>query len=233
MRSVYAMVGSVASVAVVAAVLGGLATPVDAATEPTPTVTSTSSISVIIPETTSTPTPSPTPTPTRSGGSTPTPAPTTPATNPDGSPVPPAQPTENAPKLDLDKYSLAAHDWMVATGAKYAPGEKVQFVLYPGAIVIGSFVADETGTVVARFRIPDDTRPGDHVVEATGWSSKTVRNAQFVVTSAAAVTEVPWLWWVLGVLGVLVVALVALAIYFRQSIRGWFGDTVPAAGAAP
>jgi hypothetical protein len=119
---------------------------------------------------------------------------------------------------------------MTATGSGFTPGENVQFVYYPGAVVIGSFVADSKGKVVARFQIPDDMRSGVHTVEATGWTSKHILNSEFTVTTQAA-GAFPYLWWVWVVLGVLVLGLIALAIYFRRSIAEWFGGA-QATGAA-
>ena len=147
-----------------------------------------------------------------------------------GKPTPPASPTSGAGKLTLDHDTITAKEWMTATGTGFTPGENVQFVYYPGAVVIGSFVADGKGKVEARFRIPDDMRPGVHTLEATGWTSKHVLNKEFTVTTAAA-GAFPYLWWVWVVLGVLVLGLLSLAIYFRRSIADWFGARDQPTGA--
>jgi hypothetical protein len=147
-----------------------------------------------------------------------------------GKPTPPASPTSGAGKLDLDHDAISAKEWMTATGTGFTPGENVQFVYYPGAVVIGSFVADGKGKVEARFRIPDDMRPGVHTLEATGWTSKHVLNKEFTVTTVAA-GAFPYLWWVWVVLGVLVLGLLSLAIYFRRSIADWFGARDQPTGA--
>ena len=235
-RVVAAGASTFASVVLIAVLLAGSTAPVDAATAPTPAASSAVPLTVVIPDIGQGTVPAPTPTPSRSSGgsgsSTPpvTPPPTT---NPDGSPVPPTKPTEGAAKLVLDKDSLSVHDWLTATGTGYTPGEKVQFVLYPGAVVIGSYVADAAGKVVARFRIPEETRPGDHVLEATGWTSKRVMNAAFSVVTPSGAATVPWLWWVLLVTGVLLASFIALAIYYRESIRGWFSGVGVAPAASP
>ena len=148
----------------------------------------------------------------------------------DGTPIPPDNPTDGADALDLDRETVSANGWVVATGTGFRPGEKVQFVLYPGAIVIGSFVADAGGTVIARFKITDEARPGTYVVEATGWQSFRVLNAEFRVVAESDAGVFPFLWWVLVVIGVILAALLAAAIYFRRTIRSWFGRT-PATGA--
>ena len=239
----------VVSASLLASILSMPAVAVGAAASPSP---SDVPISVVIPSTSVTPTPTQTPAPTpspssssggtngggsssgsgASGGGT-TGGGTTTGTNPDGSPIPPASPTADAPGLELDRASLtySAHDWVIATGTGYTPGEKVQFVLYPGAVVLGSFVADASGTVTARIRVPDDTRPGTHTIEATGWTSRHVTNREVTVTAVASANT--WLWWVIVVLGILVAGLVALAIYFRESIRGWFDAGASTAGALP
>ncbi|NYF09057.1 hypothetical protein HDC94_000213 [Leifsonia sp. AK011] len=168
-----------------------------------------------------TPTPTPTPSATSSTTPTPTPSATTAPRPADGSPVAPAKPQEDADGLELDKERVAAGDWVVARSEGNTPGEKVQFVLYRGPIVVASFVADETGTAVAEFRIPAEIRPGDHVVEATGWDSKHVTNAAFVVVAPAGTggAGMGWMWIVLGVLAI---SLIALAISYREPIGRWF-----------
>ena len=227
------IVGAVSSIALTAVLLSAFAGPVGAL--PQPVATAELPVSVVIPDLHPSPTPSRstgggTGTGTGSGSSSSTPAPV-PTPERTGAPTPPSEPTDGAGKLTLDKETVSPGDWLVATGTGFTAGEKVQFVLYPGAEVIDSFEADETGTVVARFRLSDETRAGDHVVEATGWKSDTVRNAPFQVVGVAG--AVPWLWWVLIVLGALLVSLIALAIYFRESIRGWFGGRPTVVEATP
>ena len=139
-----------------------------------------------------------------------------------GAPTPPAAPSENASKLELDPERISVHERMIATGSGYTAGENVQFVLYPGAEVIGSYVADATGTVTARFRIPDETRSGSHVLEATGWASEKASNGAFTVVTVAGAGTIPKLWWVIILCGSLLLALIISAIYFRRSIARAF-----------
>ncbi|GGK96276.1 hypothetical protein GCM10007382_15660 [Salinibacterium xinjiangense] len=150
--------------------------------------------------------------------------PTTPA-SPSGevvAPIPPATPSGSASKLELDPERISVHEWMAATGTGYNADEKVQLVLYPGAEVIGSYVADATGTVTARFRIPDETRSGSHVLEATGWASEKVSNGAFTVVTVAGAGTIPMLWWVIILCGSLLVGLIIFAIYFRRNIAHAF-----------
>ena len=146
-----------------------------------------------------------------------------------GPPTPPAEPTNGASGLRLDHETITVKEWMIATGTGYTPGENVQFVFYPGAIVVGSYVADSTGKVSARFRIPGDMRLGAHVVEATGWTSKHVGNKEFTVVSEVTAGGIPFLWWLIVVFGVLLVGTLSITVYFRRSIAGWFGGSPRAA----
>jgi hypothetical protein len=238
-----------ASVLVALAMVSGVA-----ATTPTPTptptpVSSSVPLTVVIPGPTSTPTPPPA----GGGGSgtgggsgsgssgngssaggavvVPDPAIQAPTLSDLEAPKPPSQPTDGAAKLQLDRETISAGEWMTAIGAGFTAGERVQFVLYPGVVVIGSFITDPSGTVVARFKITDQLAPGRYTVEATGWESARVANGEFLVTSVVSANAVD-LWWVWLVVGALVLALLVSAVAFRDVIRGWFGGrAVPGAAA--
>ncbi len=197
---------------------------------PSPAPSNASRVTVVIPEIS--PTPTPTCTTATGGGSGSTGGsgnggnggnggtvdpPASGGTNPDGSPIPAAEPGENKPGLTLDHETIEANQFMIATGTGYVAGEKVQMVLYPGAVVIGSVSADAGGEFTMRFRIPDDTRPGVHIAEATGWSSGFVRNKEFTVTSSVFSGGISPFWWLILVLGVLAISVVAMLLYFRSS----------------
>lgn len=235
------LLGTIVAVVAIAAAMSSLAVPGSAVSAPSPTDVP---ITVIIPDLSPTPTltatPTPTPRPSQSngGGATPKPTPssTVPGgggTNPDGSPIPPNRPTEGAERLKLDHKSIVADKWMIATATGFAPGEKGQFVLYPGSVVIGSYLADAAGKITARFRIAEETRPGVHVAEATGWTSGHVANEEFTVVTVGMTAGWPLLWWVLLVLGVLLTGLIATAVHFRRSIRSWSGPNLQPAGSVP
>lgn len=235
---------------------GSMSTLASSVWAPAPARAADVPVSVIIPGPSTTPTPTSTPTPT------PRPSISSPAsgggsgdgaggtgdgsaggggatgcgpggTNSDGSPVPNAQPKENASALQIDRESISIGEWMLSTATGFAPAEKVQFVLYPGAVVIGSFEADATGTAIARFRIPVDTQSGEKILEATNWSCGKVQNEQFLVVSPVGTSTTLWLWWVVVVLGAVLISLIAVAFHYRESIRGWFGASAPLAGSAP
>ena len=239
---------------------GSMSTLASSVGAPAPARAEDVPVSVIIPGPSTTPTPTPTPSPSTSrpgsgsggssggsgggsvgdgtsdggspggGGAT---ACTPGGSNSDGSPIPNARPEENADPLLLDRESISVGEWMLSTATGFAPAEKVQFVLYPGAVVIGSFEADTTGTAIARFRIPVDTQSGEKILEATNWSCGKVQNEQFLVVSPVGTSNTLWLWWVIVVLGAVLISLIAVAFHYRESIRGWFGASAPLAGSAP
>jgi len=232
--------GAWGAVVAVATAVSLLVAPAGYAADPTPTPSVVSvPVTVVIPgpSGSASPSASPSPSNTSTGGGggtgTGTGGPITEAdgdlpTLPDGSPIPPSKPTDGVPKLILDKDSIPVGDWIIASRTGYTPGEKVQFVLYPGAIIIGSFLADSTGRVEARFRMTEFAPAGDYVVEATGWKSAYVANAPFQVFVPVAAGTFPWPWWVLVVLGVLLAALIATLTYFRRP-----ASRLPAGGLAP
>ena len=148
-------------------------------------------------------------------------------------PSPPSTPSANASKLALDPERIAVHKWMTATGNGYTAGENVQFALYPGVEIIGSYAADASGKVMARFRIPDETRSGTHVLEATGWASKKVSNGEFTVVTEAGAGTIPTLWWVIILCIALLIGLAVMAIYFRRSIARAFRSGPDMVGSTP
>jgi len=231
-------VASLASVALIAATLSPASLPVSAQT----TAPTSGPITVVIPGTA---TPSPSPTGgggsggVRSGGGSGGGATgggevggddaggsgsTCADTNPDGSPIPGAQPEENVPKLTVDKERLTVSEWIIATTDRLSEGEKAQIVLYPGAVVIGSYTVDAPEGFAARFRIPEGTLTGLHVLEATGWQSCFVANAEITIVGVPLASN--WLtrWWVYVVLGVMFVGLLSLLFAFRRDVSSWFGQ---------
>ena len=137
---------------------------------------------------------------------------------------------QEAPRLTLDRTSVAANQWILATGDSYTAAERVHFVLFPRGVDLGTFTADASGRITARFRIPADTRPGAHTVEATGVSSHYVRNAPITVVSVGFAGDLPYRWWIGIVIGAVLLGLLALVLYFRRSIAGWFAPSAPATG---
>jgi hypothetical protein len=235
-RTLVATTG-IGAVALLALVTSVLSSPAIADVTPSP---SPVNIVVVIPGATSTATPTPSASSSgshggggSSGGGTSTPGPSLP-TEADGSPVTPNSPTFGLGGLKLDHETIEPHGLMTASGSGYAPGEKVKLVVYSTYTVIGNYTADAAGHFTAQFRIPDDLAPGEHVAEATGWDSRHVANKEFtVVTPAAAVGGIPFLWWLIVVVSVLLIGIVAALLYFRRSIGFWFGAASSPAGLTP
>ena len=140
---------------------------------------------------------------------------------------------QGAPRLTLDHDSVAPRQWILATGDGYTAAERVHFVLFPRAVDLGTFTADASGRITARFRIPADARPGAHTVEATGASSHYVRNAPITVVSASFAGALPLRWWIGIVIGAVLLGILALILYFRRSIAGYFARSTPATGLVP
>jgi hypothetical protein len=152
------------------------------------------------------------------------------ATSPAGSLTPkkpaiPDSPTATKNRLKLNRTTFHAGQTLLATGTGFAPGEKVQFVLYPGAKPVKSFTADRTGSVIATFVLPSRFPTGVHTIEGTGWQSGAVASTDFFVVSVAGVlgsAGQPWIVWAVGgTAGVLVVGLVCAALL------GWFPRRPP------
>jgi hypothetical protein len=187
-------------------------------------------ITVIVPATSS---PSPSPSSNgggggSTGGSGETPdddgagAPSCAATNADGSPTPAATPTADALELDVDRERLIAGEWIITRSEDFLRGEKAQIVMYPGAVVIGSFTVDAPTGFAARFRIPEGTLVGQYQLEATGWTSCAVANSVVTIVSGPAPTPAAVVWWPYAVLGSLGLGFVSLALAFRAQIALWF-----------
>ena len=149
------------------------------------------------------------------------------AKNADGSPVPPASPTEDALDLDINRDRLTAGEWVITRSSDFTRGEKAQVVLYPGAVVIGSFTVDAPTGFAARFRIPEGTLVGQYTLEATGWNSCVVANNGVTIVSGPAPAPAPASWWPLIVVGSLGFGLLSLLIAFRADIALWFAAAAP------
>jgi hypothetical protein len=152
---------------------------------------------------------------------------TTPQTAPAGAagaPVPGAQPVPKADPLTLTPARVRAGERVQATGTGYTPGERVQFVLYPTPVIIGSYTADAKGVISTTFAVPVDTKTGPHTVEATGWVSRHASNGTLVVvTAVAAIGPISSTWWLIGIGILLALILVVSLVVFRSSIARLFG----------
>ena len=147
---------------------------------------------------------------------------------PPGAPVVGPKPAGDADALTLDPERVLAGDMITAVGRGYTAGEQVQVVLYSTPVVVGSFTADPEGGFRARFQAPEDLRSGTHTVEATGWDSAHIANADFTVVTVARVTgdaAVQPVWWIVGILGLIGLAVIIATVQFRRSIDRWLAPT--------
>ena len=110
-------------------------------------------------------------------------------------------PTGNIRGAEANTPGVASPDGGSATGDSAAPGRKVVKVLTgfkPGEVVtvtlhstpqtVGTFTADDNGTVTVEFTVPDGTPTGDHTLVYEG-SMGTYFQESFSVTTAAATSN--------------------------------------------
>jgi hypothetical protein len=242
MKAVRLAAATLGAAVLAATALAGAASGAMAVSSPSPTQSS-SVISVEIPgAATATPAPSATPTASMAPTSSSTPSPSssgtsggapdtaagdTPVAEATGAPVVATKPTKGAGGLDIGEERVVPGAWLETSASGYLPGEQVQIIMYSTPQVIGSYLADATGTFSARFQLPEGLRSGVHTVEATGWQSKKVTNIEFLLVSdtaasgTGAASTIPLIWWLLGILGVLAASVATLLFYFRASITRW------------
>jgi hypothetical protein len=211
-----ALAAGVASAALAAA-------PLTATPTPSPTATagpSSTSVSVTIPGST-----------TGGGGTGSGGGGTTHTPPPAAAPVVPSTPAVTTNVLTLNSRSYRPDDVMIATGKGFRADEKVRFVFYPGPLIVGDFVANAKGTVVAHIVLSTSLRSGGHLVEAFGWTSHRIAAASFSVNAKAGVgaPNPPWIIWVIGSLAVLGTA-ITIAILGFGKIAALAGATAVKAG---
>jgi len=85
---------------------------------------------------------------------------------------------------DIAQPTRLAGEAQTATGLGFLPGEKVDVFLHSDPISLGSFTADENGTVKVDFTLPKDFALGRHTVEFIGETSGTVTVGFDVVNPA-------------------------------------------------
>jgi hypothetical protein len=108
--------------------------------------------------------------------------------------------------VDQDLYLPGAR--VTATASGFEPGEQVQLVLFSEASLVGSFTADADGQVQAVFPVAEDTAPGTHTVQLTGWCGTAVAVVDVLVGSTGGAAPAgqgvpPWAWWAGGGAGLL------------------------------
>lgn len=140
-----------------------------------------------------------------------------------GAPNPGVQPVVKADPLTITPKSARAGAKVFIAAVGYAAGEKVQVVLYPSPVIIGSYAADSSGALRVTFTVPIETKTGPHTVEATGWISHHATNGSLVVVSAVEAFDVMSSYsWPIGALLLLLLLIVVSVIVFRSTIARMF-----------
>ena len=95
----------------------------------------------------------------------------------------------NADPLTITPNRSRAGEKVLVAAVGFAAGEKVQVVIYPSPVIIGSYVADSTGALRATLTVPIETKTGPRTVEAVGWISHHAANGTLVIISAVTAFE--------------------------------------------
>ena len=135
-----------------------------------------------------------------------------------GGAVQPGQPTPTKNRLVLTPARLRAGDAFTAEGAGFTPGERVDLVLFPGAIALGSYTADARGAVRARATIPRSAGAGLYTVQATGRASQRVAAANLAVVGAS-MPQNGW-WGLVIVAGGVLASIIALLLALKLGVLG-------------
>jgi len=124
----------------------------------------------------------------------------------------PSSPAKAGNEASFDKDIYYQGDTVNVTANRFTAGEQVQLVVFSDPTLIGTFAADETGTVRATFTVSDSMTTGAHTLQFTGWC-KTVALGSVLIGSTGQGQAHTWLasvpvavWWILGVLLVLALA---------------------------
>jgi hypothetical protein len=136
--------------------------------------------------------------------------------------TPPVYPP-NPPTIDVESGSVPPGGNQTVTVTGFCSGVTVTFTLNPGGIVLGTAVANASGTASLTFKAP--TTVGTYTVTATapntcGGGGTTTETTDFDVAQlpSSGTDSQSLLRWAATVLGV-GVALVAVALVRRRSTR--------------
>lgn len=127
-------------------------------------------------------------------------------------------------RLKLDRDYVMPGEVVVATAKGLTAGEMAQMVLFSDPVLIGNQAVDADGAYRAEVVIPEDTEPGRHTLQLTGWASGKIYTAVLVVGDPAAASDesdgggLPlWLWWIAA--AVLLALLTGLGARAAWSVR--------------
>lgn len=140
-----------------------------------------------------------------------------------GAPSPGYQPVTKADPLTVTPDPAYSGDKVLVAAAGFAAGEKVQLVLYPSPVIIGSYIADLTGAFRVTVTMPVETKTGPHTIEATGWVSHHAANGPVLIVSRVeAAGSASSLGWLIGIGSLLVFLIMVTVFVFRSSIARMF-----------
>lgn len=165
-----------------------------------------------------------------------TPPPST--TNPGATPPATAPKVDDAPKQGVGKAEIRGEEKpgpgvsVTVYGAGFAPGEKVQVVLFgKPPVTLGSFAANAEGIFEHAIELPKNLLPGEYTVELTGHDSGHVLNVKFKVAAASWASpddSLVWMWWVLGGIVTAMLAALGALILLRHRASAQLGSAVTA-----
>ena len=113
-------------------------------------------------------------------------------------------------RVDHIFYQTRGKVKITATG--FDPNEKVQVVLFSDPVLVGSYDATDKGEFELTVALPDGFEAGKHNVQLTGWQSKKIGVADFILTTMSYTVEQDsatwptWLFWLLAILLLLLLA---------------------------
>lgn len=140
-----------------------------------------------------------------------------------GAPAPGSAPVAQADPLTITPSNAQAGERILVTAAGYAATEKVQLVMYPGALILGSYDADSNGRLRITIMVPLETKTGPQTLEATGWVSHHATNGRLLVGRPSleklAFSSTSWIIGIEVLLGLMVLV---SAFVFRRSIADLF-----------
>lgn len=126
-------------------------------------------------------------------------------------------------RLRLDRDYVMPGEVVVASAKGLTAGEMAQMVLFSDPVLIGNQAVDPEGAYQAEVTIPEDTEPGRHTLQLTGWASGKIYTGVLVVGDPASAADASgdglplWLWWIAA--AVLLALLTGLGARAAWSVR--------------
>ncbi|WP_229054355.1 hypothetical protein [Aeromicrobium sp. Leaf350] len=125
--------------------------------------------------------------------------------------------------LVLDRDFVMPGETVVARATGLTAGEMAQMVLFSDPVLLSNEAVDAEGSYRAEIVIPEDTEPGRHTLQLTGWSSSKIFVGVLVVGDPASDEDEAgggfplWIWWIVAAL--LILGLAGIGIRAAISVR--------------